>query len=93
MLKLVVNSPKGGVGKTTIATNAALLLAAEGKKVLVLKLSGTSRIIKHIENKQQEDPDLYRSITIANQNKFNPEDFQGLPTSFKGMGNFGEVSR
>lgn len=24
MLKLVVNSPKGGVGKTTIATNAAL---------------------------------------------------------------------
>lgn len=91
MLKLVINSPKGGVGKTTIATNAALLLAAKGKKVLVLKLSSSSRIIQHIENKQQEDPDLYRSITIADENKFDPEEFQGLPISFPGMGKFDVV--
>ncbi len=88
MLKLVINSPKGGVGKTTIATNAALLLAAEGKKVLVLKLSSSSRILQHIENKQKENPDLYGSIEIADENKFDPEEFQGLPTSFPGMGKF-----
>lgn len=86
MLKLVINSPKGGVGKTTIATNVALLLAAEGKKVLVLKLSSSSRIVEHIKQKQQENPKLYSSITIADEKKLNPDDIQGLPTSFTGMG-------
>jgi len=86
MLKLVVNSPKGGVGKTTVATNTALLLAAEGKKVLVLKLSSSSGIIEHIKAKQQDNPNLYKSITIADEDKLNPDDVQGLPTDFKGMG-------
>lgn len=86
MLKLVINSPKGGVGKTTIATNVALLLAAEGKKVLVLKLSSSSRIKEHIKSKQQENPSLYGSITIVDDKKLNPDDVQGLPISFEGMG-------
>lgn len=86
MLKLVINSPKGGVGKTTIATNAALLLAPEGKKVLVLKLSSSSGIIEHIKAKQKDHPNLYKSITIADEDKLNPDDVQGLPTDFSGMG-------
>ncbi len=64
MLKLVINSPKGGVGKTTIATNAALLLASQGKKVLVLDLAGGLKMSKYIEDKKKENPDIYGSIGI-----------------------------
>jgi pilus assembly protein CpaE len=34
-----VFSPKGGVGKTTLATNLAIALAGEGKKVLVMDVN------------------------------------------------------
>ncbi|GAA6617939.1 AAA family ATPase [Scytonema sp. NUACC26] len=54
MLKLVINSPKGGVGKTTIATNAALLLASRGMKVLALDLAGGLRMSNYIRKKQAE---------------------------------------
>ena len=39
MLKVVVYAPKGGVGKTTIATNVAMLLAGQGHKVWAWDLS------------------------------------------------------
>lgn len=38
MLKISVKSPKGGVGKTTIACNLAGAFAAAGKRVLVVDL-------------------------------------------------------
>ncbi len=64
MLKLVINSPKGGVGKTTIATNAALLLASRGMKVLALDLAGGLRMSNYIRKKQAEAPSKYASIEI-----------------------------
>lgn len=64
MLKLVINSPKGGVGKTTIATNAALLLASKGLKVLALDLAGGLRMSRYIRKKQAEAPEKYSSIEI-----------------------------
>lgn len=64
MLKLVINSPKGGVGKTTIATNAALLLASQEIKVLALDLAGGLRMSKYIRNKQAEDAKKYGNIEI-----------------------------
>lgn len=39
MIKLVVNTPKGGVGKTTTATNIALLLARCGYRVMAVDLA------------------------------------------------------
>lgn len=39
MIKLVVNTPKGGVGKTTTATNIALLLARYGYRVMAVDLA------------------------------------------------------
>ncbi|MGF1805847.1 AAA family ATPase [Aliivibrio sifiae] len=39
MIKLVVNTPKGGVGKTTIATNIALFLAQHGYRVMAIDLA------------------------------------------------------
>ena len=78
MLKLAVNSPKGRVGKTTIATNAVLLLASEGKKVLALDLAGGNLMSKYIKERQAEEKEKYKSIDII-------EDELGeLPTSIKG---------
>lgn len=80
MLKLVINSPKGGVGKTTIATNAALLLASKGFKVLALDLAGGLRMSKYISQKQAENPSMYASIEIRKA------EYEELPSTFKGDG-------
>ncbi|EAW33315.1 AAA family ATPase [Lyngbya sp. PCC 8106] len=77
MLKLLINAPKGGVGKTTIATNTALLLAEEGKSVLVLKLSGTSRIKYHIENAKKNVPNIYGKIEVEEHTDENLPNFKG----------------
>lgn len=82
MLKLLINAPKGGVGKTTIATNTALLLAEKGKSVLVLKMSGTSRIRYHIETAKKNSPDVYGNIEVKEHID------ETLPENFKGMGKY-----
>jgi chromosome partitioning protein len=50
VLKIVVNATKGGVGKTTVATNIALLLAQQNYRVWALDLAGRSRMGKFLES-------------------------------------------
>ncbi|MFM6453234.1 MAG: AAA family ATPase [Planktothrix sp.] len=50
MIKIVVNATKGGVGKTTVATNIALLLAQQNKRVWALDLAGRSRMARFLQS-------------------------------------------
>ena len=82
MLKLVIHSPKGGVGKTTIATNITLILASQGKKVLALDLAQGSMMSSYLEGKRKEQPEKYSAIEIRT------EELGELPTQIKGARNY-----
>lgn len=61
MKKILVNSPKGGVGKTTISTNIALILADMGYRVWALDLAQGSLMTKVLENHSLfKDSDIHR---------------------------------
>ena len=61
MIRIVVHSPKGGVGKTTLATNIALFLARQGHNVWALDLAGGGMMAeflhgtKEFSNKQRSN--------------------------------------
>lgn len=79
MLKIVVNATKGGVGKTTVATNIALLLAQQNKRVWALDLAGRSRM-----------GNFLKSIDyFANdRNKIDIRETEPLPDNFPGASNY-----
>lgn len=79
MIKIVVNATKGGVGKTTVATNIALLLAKQGKRVWALDLAGRSRMAKFLGS-----VDDFKSST----NKIDIRETEPLPQSFSGARNY-----
>jgi chromosome partitioning protein len=79
VLKIVVNATKGGVGKTTVATNIALLLAQQNKRVWALDLAGRSRM-----------GNFLKSIDyFANdRNKIDIRETKPLPDNFPGASNY-----
>jgi chromosome partitioning protein len=79
MQKIVVNATKGGVGKTTIATNIALLLAKQNKRVWALDLAGRSRMAKFLES---------TSYFNNGKNKIEIKETDPLPDSFPGANNY-----
>ncbi len=79
MQKIVVNATKGGVGKTTIATNIALLLAKQNKRVWALDLAGRSRMAKFLES---------TSYFNNGENKIEIKETEPLPDSFPGANNY-----
>ena len=80
MIKIVINTPKGGVGKTTTATNLALLLARMGRRVLAVDLAGGQLMAKA----------LLRLPEFAENsgNKVDPREAERVPESFTGSGLF-----
>lgn len=79
MIKIVVNATKGGVGKTTVATNIALLLAQQDKRVWALDLAGRSRMAESLES----TPGFANGI-----NKIDIQETEPLPDSFPGANNY-----
>src|SRR3989304_143848 len=59
MTKIIaVSSPKGGVGKTTVAANLAVALSSFGKKVIVVDCNLSTPHLTYYISKQQHKPTL-----------------------------------
>ena len=56
--KLIVMSGKGGVGKSTVATNVAYMLALKGKKTGILDIDLTGPSVPKMLGIDQEEPDI-----------------------------------
>jgi chromosome partitioning protein len=79
VIKIVVNATKGGVGKTTVATNIALLLAKQNKRVWALDLAGRSRMAKFLGS---------TSFSTNSANKIEVRETEPLPDAFPGASNY-----
>jgi chromosome partitioning protein len=79
VLKIVVNSPKGGVGKTTLATNISLFLARQGKRVWALDLAQGGLMSEDLEASQDFN---------SPANKIDTRELEELPLSFPGASQF-----
>lgn len=81
MIKILVNSPKGGVGKTTLATNIAIYLAQNRYKVWALDLAQGEQMTTALKvtgffNKEQKS------------NKIETSELDSIPAKFNGARNY-----
>lgn len=74
MIKIIVNAPKGGVGKTTLATNIALYLSKKNKKVWALDLAQGRQMTKALE----------RDSSFSSDNKIDTREAESIPQTFSG---------
>jgi chromosome partitioning protein len=80
MLKIVVNTPKGGVGKTTTATNISLYLARHGRRVWALDFAGGLLMSNILRNSPEFGP--------GTSNLIETHEGQRIPQIFPGASNF-----
>ena len=80
MIKIVINTPKGGVGKTTTATNLALLLARMGRRVLAVDLAGGQLMAKALL--------ALPEFAENSGNKVESREAERVPENFAGANSF-----
>ncbi|EIK51145.1 hypothetical protein YO5_14470 [Stutzerimonas stutzeri TS44] len=80
MIKIMINTPKGGVGKTTTATNIALFLAKRGQRVLAVDLAG-GLLMSYALAQTPE-------FAAGTGNKIDSREAERVPTRFPGSSNF-----
>lgn len=80
MIKILVNAPKGGVGKTTLSTNIALLLARKGHKVWALDLAQGEQMTKYLSRTPE--------FGAQTGNIIETRELETIPTNFPGASNF-----
>lgn len=81
MIKILVNAPKGGVGKTTLATNIALYLAQNNNKVWALDLAQGEQMTKALKET------IYFSQNQT-ENKIETKELQSIPKKLTGVRNY-----
>lgn len=79
MLKIVVHAPKGGVGKTTLATNISLFLAKQGKRVWALDLAQGGLMSDDLKASQHFETSIH---------KIEIQELEELPVKFPGSSKF-----
>lgn len=80
MIKIMINTPKGGVGKTTTATNIALLLARRGCRVLVLDFAGGLLMSQALARTPE--------FAATTGNKIELKEAERIPNRFPGSSDF-----
>jgi chromosome partitioning protein len=80
MIKLLVNTPKGGVGKTTTATNIALLLAQQGHRIMAVDLAGGLLMSRTLHNTAE--------FAAGSGNSIREMEGEGVPENFSGASSF-----
>ena len=75
-MKILFASNKGGVGKTTVAIQIAVLLQGHGKKVCIIKADKNNDLIDFVEEREKiggtltviaQSGDLQKAVERANQ--------------------------
>lgn len=80
MIKLLINTPKGGVGKTTTATNIALLLARDGHRVMAVDLAGGLLMSRTLSTVTE--------FAAGSGNTIRPMEGERVPENFAGASAF-----
>lgn len=80
MRKILINTPKGGVGKTTTATNIALLLARKKYRVLALDLAGGLLMSRALSDTPEFSGDT--------PNDIEQRETERVPKNFPGASNY-----
>jgi len=81
MIKILVNAPKGGVGKTTLATNIALYLAEKNHRIWAMDLAQGEQMTKALKKTEYFDEEQ----TI---NKIETRELESIPTELRGVRNY-----